>query len=351
MKKTVKQKLASSDLSISVPMKWVGPLQFKGPVLEESVSIPLATFESPLWPSVERGIRVANLMEGVTVVVSDEIMTRSFAVEASSLERAVYFQDLIQNSFAELAEVVKQTSRFAKLVKINTEVVSQIIYVRLAINSADASGHNMVTKAADAISNYLLAKHSGLSYLAISANYCSDKKVSAVNGILGRGRNSFAEIKISRKVCQKLLRTSPEAICDLNTKKNLLGSILAGSLRSANAHYANILLAAYLATGQDVANIVEGSQGITFAEMSGDDLNFSVKIPNIIVGTVGNGKNLSFVKDNLEKMGCQNLSSDGSNSKRLAAIITGAVLCGELSLLAAITNQGELVKSHMQLER
>lgn len=33
---------------------------------------------------------------------------------------------------------------------------------------------------------------------------------------------------------------------------------MAGGVQSANAHFANMLLAFYLATGQDAANIVEG---------------------------------------------------------------------------------------------
>ncbi len=351
MTKTLKNRLVSTEATISVPMKWVGPLQFRGPVLQDSVSIPLATFETPLWPSVERGMRVANQSGGVMVIVEQESMTRSFAVEAVSLERAAILQAIINNSFADFAKVVAAESRYAKLLRIDTEIISKIIYVRVAINSADASGHNMTTKSAEAIINYLLAKFSDLKYLTISANYCADKKVSAVNGILGRGRSCLAEILVSRKICEKYLRATPEAICELNTKKNLLGSILAGSIRSANAHYANILLAAYLATGQDAANIVEGSQGITFAEVQAEQLLFSVKIPNIIVGTVGNGKGLDFVQKNLEKMGCLQANSNGENSKRLAGIIAGAVLCGELSLLGAIANPGELMKSHLMLER
>ena len=66
--------------------------------------------------------------------------------------------------------------------------------------------------------------------------------------------------------------------------------MLAGGIRSANAHYANMLLAFYLATGQDAANIVEGSQGIVHAEVRGKDLYFSTTLPNLIVGSIGAGK-------------------------------------------------------------
>ena len=41
---------------------------------------------------------------------------------------------------------------------------------------------------------------------------------------------------------------------------------------------------------------------------------------------------------------------DGA-SNRLAGIIGAIVMCGELSLLAALTNQDELVKSHILFER
>ncbi len=351
MKKTLKKRLTTPETSIEIPMKWVGPLQFKGNVLSEAVEIPLATFETPLWPSVDRGIRVANQSGGVFVAVDQESMTRSFAVEASSLEQAVTAQQIIKDSFSKFEGIVAENSSYAKLLRIDTEIIGRIIFIRLAINSADASGHNMATKSAEAILNQLLTENQQLKYVTLSANYCSDKKVSAVNGILGRGRSCLAEIAISRQVCHKLLRTTPETLCELNTKKNLLGSILAGSIRSANAHFANMLLATYLTTGQDAANIVEGSQGITFAEVNNDQLLFSVKIPNIIVGTVGNGKGLSFVQENLLKMGCLTENANGENSKRLAAIIAGAVLCGELSLLGALANPGELMKSHLTLER
>ena len=66
-------------------------------------------------------------------------------------------------------------------------------------------------------------------------------RVSAINGILGRGKSVVAEIIIPRDICYRYLRTTPEKVVDLHLKKNLLGSILAGGIRSANAHFANML--------------------------------------------------------------------------------------------------------------
>ena len=142
------------------------------------------------------------------------------------------------------------------------------------------------------------------------------------------------------------LNSTPEKIVELNIKKNLIGGVLAGSLRSANAHFANMLLAIYLATGQDAANIVEGSQGIVHTEVVEENLYFSVTLPNLIVGTIGNGKNLAFVQENFKNIGCNNL-----NARKLAIIVAAGVLCGELSLLAAQTNPGELMRTHCNFER
>lgn len=156
---------------------------------------------------------------------------------------------------------------------------------------------------------------------------------------------------VPRDLCERKLHTTPEKIVDINIKKNLIGTLAAGGLRSANAHYANMLLGFYLATGQDAANIIEGSQGITHAQVNDGDLYFSCTLSNLIVGTVGNGKGLDFVEDNLTRLGCKADRKTGDNAKRLAQICAATVLCGELSLLAAQTNPGELMQAHLKLER
>jgi hydroxymethylglutaryl-CoA reductase (NADPH) len=209
----------------------------------------------------------------------------------------------------------------------------------------------MVTLAAQKVVEYLLDTHSDLTYVSVSANTCTDKKSSAINGILGRGKHVVAECTIPEKLVKRYLRTSPQAIADLNVKKNLIGTMSAGGVRTGNAHYANMMLAFYLACGQDGANVVEGSQGITHAETCNGDLYFSCTVPNVIVGTVGNGKDISFVRKNLKDLGCLEDRKPGENSRRLAAIAGATILCGELSLMGALCNPGELMDSHQRFER
>lgn len=332
-------------------MQTVGPIKIIGPEVIDEVSVPLATFESPLWPSTDRGAKVTFHAGGIKATILDEKMTRSSVLEAPSAERAIGIAQALKKRFDELANIPTQYSRFTKLIDLHTQVLANLLYLRFEFTTGDASGHNMATLAAEHILNWLLQQYPELSYVSISGNVCTDKKTSAINGILGRGKYVIAETWIDRKLCARFLKTTPEKIVNINIKKNLLGSILAGSLRSANADYANRLLGFYLATGQDAANIVEGSQGVTYAETKNDQLYFSVTLPNIIVGTIGNGKDLAFVKDNLKLLGCLENREPGLNSRRLAVIAACTVLCGELSLLAAQTNPGELMQSHLTMER
>ncbi|GAA3765787.1 hydroxymethylglutaryl-CoA reductase (NADPH) [Microbacterium kribbense] len=335
-----------------VPMKWVGPISISGNVMTGLQEVPLATYESPLWPSVGRGAKISTLTErGIVATLVDERMSRSVLFEAEDAGAALAAVRALAEHHDELARVVSEASRYAKLLDVHHQIVGNLLFVRFEISSGDASGHNMVTLASDRLMDHILRTVPGLAYGSVSGNYCSDKKATAVNGILGRGKNVVCELLIPEQVVRRRLHTSPQAIADLNVRKNLIGTMVAGGLRSGNAHYANMLLGFYLATGQDAANIVEGSQGITHAEVRGGDLYFSCTLPNLIVGTVGNGKDLAFVAENLQRLGCIEPREPGENARRLAVLCAATVLCGELSLMAALTNPGELMSAHLTFER
>jgi hydroxymethylglutaryl-CoA reductase (NADPH) len=332
-----------------IPLRWIGPIKIRGSEVTDEVFVPLATYETPLWPSTERGAAVCSKAGGISVTIIDDRMTRSVLVEAQNAQEAAKVGFLLETKREEIKKIAEGTSAYVRFLDMHQQIAGNLLFIRFEMQTGDAAGHNMVTKASDAIVHWICS-HFAVSYVSISGNFCTDKKVSAVNGILGRGKSVVADIVIPEKLVVAYLKTTPEKIVALNIKKNLIGSILAGGVRSANAHFANILLALYLATGQDSANIVEGSQGIVHAQMKERDLYFSVSLPNIIVGTVGNGKQLDFVQENLQKMGCLGLRS-GAGSRRLACIAAATTLAGELSLLAAQTNPGELISSHLAIER
>lgn len=324
--------------------------------IKEVVNFPISTYETPLFASINRGVKVSKI-HPISALCLSNCMTRSAIFQCKSVFDVELFVGFIQQKHQnqELQSVVNTTSSHCVLQDISFNVVGNLLYVRFSYYTQDASGHNMTTIATNSVAKWIVDNcNIDVEYISNSGNTCCDKKVSAINSIVGRGKNVIAETVVSRKTCEEILHTTPERVVNLNIKKNLVGSILAGSICSSNAHYTNMLSAIYLPLGQDIANIVEGSQGITFCEPTNDgELYFSVNLPNIICGCVGNGKDLDFVKENLKLIGCldDKYKLVDNASERMAKIIGAVVLCGELSLLSALTNQDELVRSHIMLER
>jgi hypothetical protein len=151
---------------------------------------------------------------------------------------------------------------------------------------------NMATIACDRVVSELIEPETGVSCIALSGNYCVDKKPAAINFQEGRGKRVFAEVVLPEEVMTKTLKTTAKALVDVQYRKNLLGSIAAGS-SGFNAHYANVLAAFFIACGQDLAHVVEGSMGVTCIEEREDGAAYmSIYLPAIPLGAVGGGTTL-----------------------------------------------------------
>lgn len=86
--------------------------------------------------------------------------------------------------------------------------------------------------------------------VTISGNMCVDKKASAINWLLGRGKSVVAEAVITADAVANVLRTSVDRMVALAECKLLHGSAAAVSIGGGNAHAANVVAAMFLATGQ-----------------------------------------------------------------------------------------------------
>jgi len=212
----------------------------------------------------------------------------------------------------------------------------------------------MISKGTEKALGVMAEHFPEMQVLALSGNYCTDKKPAAMNWLEGRGKSVVAEAVVPGKVVKTVLKTSVQALCNLNIKKNLVGSAMAGSIGGYNAHAANILTAMFLATGQDPAQNVVSSNCMTLMEPTndGEDLLITVSMPSIEVGTIGGGTGLGPQSAVLEMLGIQGAhpTSPGHNARRLARIISAAVMAGELSLMSALA-AGHLIKAHMTHNR
>ncbi|MBA0726816.1 hypothetical protein Golax_002616 [Gossypium laxum] len=337
---------------VQIPVGIAGPLLLNG----KEYSVPMATTEGCLVASTNRGCKAIHLSGGASSVLLKDGMTRAPVVRFGTAKRAVDLKFYLEDpeNFETLAVVFNRSSRFARLQGIKCVIAGKNLYLRFTCSTGDAMGMNMVSKGVQNVLDFLQTDFPDMDVIGISGNLCSDKKPAAVNWIEGRGKSVVCEAIIKGDVVRKVLKTSVESLVELNMLKNLTGSAMAGALGGFNAHASNIVSAVYIATGQDPAQNIESSHCITMMEAvnEGNDLHISVTMPSIEVGTVGGGTQLASQSACLNLLGVKGASqeSPGANSRRLATIVAGAVLAGELSLMSALA-AGQLVKSHMKYNR
>ncbi|KAG6484978.1 3-hydroxy-3-methylglutaryl-coenzyme A reductase 3-like [Zingiber officinale] len=341
-------KVGCLQLPVGVP----GPLLLDG----SQYYVPMATTEGCLVASVSRGFKAIALSGGASSVIFGDGITRALVVRLPSAARAAELQAFLENpdNLEILTELFNRSSRFARLQTIRCALAGRNLYMRFRCSTQDDVGMNIISEGVKHVLDYLLNNFNDMEVISTSSNLCSENKPVAVNWIEGRGKSVACEAIIKEEVVEKVLKINIPALVELNKIKNLVGSALAGSLGGFNAQASNITSAIFIATGQDPATNVESSQCITMIEAlnDGKELHVSVTLPSIEVGTVGRGTELAPQAACLDLLGVQgeSLESPGANARRLATIIAGTVLAGELSLLSALA-AGHLVKSHMKYNR
>uniref|UniRef100_A0AAV2MNH3 3-hydroxy-3-methylglutaryl coenzyme A reductase n=1 Tax=Knipowitschia caucasica TaxID=637954 RepID=A0AAV2MNH3_KNICA len=335
-----------------VPVGVAGPLLLDG----RQFQVPLATTEGCLVASTNRGCRAIAMSGGAHSCILGDSMTRGPLVRLPSACEAAEVKAFLESDegFRLMKEAFDHSSRFARLQKLLVALAGKNLYIRFHSQTGDAMGMNMISKGTEQALSSLQQLYPELQVVALSGNFCTDKKPAAVNWIEGRGKSAVCEATIPARVVREVLKTSTQALVEVNINKNLVGSAMAGSIGGYNAHAANLVAAIYIACGQDPAQTVGSSNCITLMEAagpSGDDLYISCTMPSIELGTVGGGTNLPPQQACLQMLGVQGPNPNpGENSRQLARLVCATVLAGELSLMSALA-AGHLVKSHMTHNR
>jgi hydroxymethylglutaryl-CoA reductase (NADPH) len=336
---------------VPVPVGIAGPLILDG----QKYHVPMATTEGCLLASTNRGCRA--LEHGVTSRVVGDGMTRGPVVRFPNIVRASEAMSWMQQpeNFQKMKDSFDETSRFARLRNIHVRIAGRYLFIRFAAKTGDAMGMNMLSKGTEKSLHTTQTYFPDMQILSLSGNFCTDKKPAAVNWIEGRGKSVVCEAVVSERIVTNVLKTTVDALIDVNLSKNMIGSAMAGSIGGFNAHAANIVTAIFIATGQDPAQNVGSSNCMTLMEPWGEegrDLYISCTMPSIEVGTVGGGTGLPAQEACLAMLGAKGAHSTqpGKNANKLASIVCATVLAGELSLMAALT-AGHLVKSHLRHNR
>jgi hydroxymethylglutaryl-CoA reductase (NADPH) len=323
-----------------VPIGFAGPLKINGEHAQGEFLIPLAASEGTLVASYNRGIKVVNLCGGVKCTVTDDAMQRAPVFAFDDARGAREFMQWICDNFDKIKEEAEATSKVAKMTYIDPFQANKFAYLRFNFQTGDAAGQNMVGRATFAACSWIIDHYPGIRRFYLESNFATDKKASQINIMRTRGKRVTAEAVIQRDTLIQQLRVEPEQLAYHHGVANV-GAFLSGA-NNNGLHAANAITAMFIATGQDVANVAESSAGIIYTELTPDrDLYLSLTLPSLIVATYGGGTGLATQRECLEILDCY---GQGKVHK-LAEIIAGVALAGELSLASAISSL-DWVSSH-----
>lgn len=328
-----------------VPLGFAGPLHVNGEFAQGDFLIPLATTEGTLVASYNRGMKVLNLAGGVQCTISGDCMQRAPVFVFDSAREARAFRDWVDEHLEDIRREAEATSRIAKLLHIETYLSNKFAYLRFNYATGDAAGQNMVGRATFAACSWLHAHAPAVRRFYLESNFATDKKASYINMLRTRGKRVTAEAVIPRRVLQEQLRVDPETLQGHAGVANV-GALLSGA-NNNGLHSANAIAAMFIATGQDVANVAEGSAALVYSELTAErDFYMSITLPSLIVATHGGGTGLATQRECLEVLGCYG----AGKVNKLAEIVAGVVLAGEISLAAAISSL-EWVSAHERYGR
>ncbi|MFP4631867.1 MAG: hydroxymethylglutaryl-CoA reductase (NADPH) [Halobacteriales archaeon] len=331
-----------------VPLGVAGPLEVDGRRASGGYYVPMATTEGALVASTNRGCSAVTESGCVSVRVVGDAMTRAPAFRVSDVEEAARLSSWVEAEGLErLREAAGSTTDHGRLEWVRPYVMGDVVYLRMGFDTSDAMGMNMVTIASREAARVVEAEFDA-SLVALSGNVCVDKKPAAINAVEGRGKSVQAEAVLSSEAVESKLKTSVEDLLEVHRVKTLMGSVRSGSL-SANAHAANVVAAVFLATGQDVAQVVEASSAYTVMSRRDGGVYVGVTLPALELGTVGGGTSLPTQREALSLLGVEG-GGDGERAEEFAEVVAAAVLAGEVSLHAAIASD-TLDSSHEELGR
>jgi hydroxymethylglutaryl-CoA reductase (NADPH) len=328
-----------------VPIGIAGPLLVDGEHARGTFYVPLATTEGTLVASYSRGMKLLYEVGGVRTTVVADVMQRAPAFGFDSAREARAFGEWVTASFAAIKAEADVTTRVGRLHDIEQFPASRFMFLRFNYTTGDAAGQNLTGKATQHACTWIRAHYAGIRDFYLEANLATDKKSSHINILRTRGKRVVAEAAIPERLARRIMRTTPGQMFRARQVSNL-GGLLAGVNNNGN-HSANGIAALFAATGQDIANVAESSAALVHTELLADgSYYYSITIPALIVATYGGGTGLPTQRECLELLGCYG----PGRVRKFAEIVAATVLCGEISLGAAVIAD-EWVTAHERLGR
>lgn len=330
---------------VALPLGVAGPVRVNGLHAQGDYLLPLATSEAALVASYARGAEAINRAGGAAAALLGEAVLRAPAFVFPTIVEAGSFVAWLIGHEEALRTAAEATTRHGRLVSIEPQIDSDIVFLVCRYTTGDASGQNMVTIATEAMCRWIIdnSPYAPVRWF-IEGNFSGDKKASYLGLVTGRGRKVSASVILPESVVERVLRVSVDDMLAY-ARIAQLGATLSGQI-GAQGHFANGLAALFIATGQDAAAVAESAVGFTRMERRDEGLFMSATLPNLMIGTVGGGTRLPHQHAALELMGL----AGAGHARALAEVAAVLCLAGEISIMAAIAS-GVFTRAHRSLAR
>lgn len=330
---------------VQIPVGICGPLKVLGQMAKGDFYLPLATTEGALVSSVARGCQIITMSGGAEVRIIDDSIIRTPVFVFATLSEMNHFSCWVKENITTIRQAAESTTSHGKLIAIEQFPIGTQLILRFVYSTGDASGQNMTTIATRTALEFILKNYDGnVADWFLESNLSGDKKINSVNFTSNRGKKVVAVCRIPAEIVKKSLHTTPERMVRL-ADLSMVTSIQAHAF-GAQAHYANTLAAVYIAAGQDPACVAESAAGITYLQLLDGDLQISVTLPGLMVGTVGGGTRLPTQNSCLQLMRC----AGRGNAGKFAEILAAGVLAGEISIIGAMAAD-EFTDAHARYGR
>lgn len=327
-----------------IPVGVAGPLKIRGRFANGTFYVPMATTEGALIYTCNQGMLLLSLSGGATTeVLKDEVhIAPVFSFE--SVRRCQHFLQWLDRHFPDIKEKADSTTRHGNLVRLEPQIFDKNVAVKFCYTTGDASGMNMITFATEEACKYIVSTTRPQKYY-LQSNFSSTKKVSFHNFLVGYGKSVVSEVVIPGSLIKWVFNVSPQDIVAYYQMVKLT-TTHAGMI-GISGHTANALAAVFLACGQDVASVVDSYIAVTNFELTeNNSLYVSVKLPSLLVGTVGGGTHLATQNECLSLLGC----NGPGQAKKFSEILAATVLAGEVAICAKVAN-GTFADAHKKYGR
>jgi hydroxymethylglutaryl-CoA reductase (NADPH) len=326
--------------AVPVPLGLCGPVPVQGRYAVGDFVVPMATLEGTLVASYSRGAKMLKASNGCEVLVTDDRFLRSVHYRVRTLHDAQALVTWCRAREHVLTAVAEDTSGHLLVQRFGYEQVGSTVLISVEFTTGDAMGSNMASKGIAAVSEYIV-RNAGMK-LEEFLPYPEDKKPIPAR-LKGKAVTARAVLSANTVVSQG--RTTVARV-DRYIQAYRSTLALHGS-SSLNIHVANGMASLFQAFGQDMAYLGECSKGIVDSRVtSGGDLEISLTLPTLIVGTVGGGTGLPAFRATLGMVDCV---GDGK-VRKLAEIMAAVLLAGEVGCaIAQCAN--EFVAAHEALGR